>query len=155
MGEFMKYRIGIAVVASAIAFATPSAMAQFSKAEDAITYRESAMALIGSHFGRMAPVAKKEVPYDAEQIRANVQVLNMLATLPWAAFDNEAFKGGDSLDDVWSDASGFNAKRKDFETNLSKLTEAVEADDFNAFRVAFGNTGKSCKACHDAYREKK
>lgn len=151
----MRQILGLIAAAGVIGAVSSPAMAQFAKAEDAIEYRQSAMTLIGSHFGRMAPVAKREVPYDADQIKANVRVLNVLATLPWAGFASAGSEGGDALDDVWLDPDGFQEKRHEFEASMEKLSAAAEAGDFDAFRVAFGNTGKSCKACHDAYRKEK
>jgi len=148
----MKLQIAAAAVLTS-ALSTP-ALAQFSKAEDAIKYRESAMVLLGSHFGRMAPVAKKEIPYDKDQIRENVALLNVLATLPWAGF-GPGTEGGEARDDIWLDPEGFKQAQDELHGNLKKLTAAADAGDFDAFRVAFGAVGKSCKSCHDSYREKK
>ncbi|NYT66728.1 cytochrome c [Alcaligenaceae bacterium] len=150
----MKKKIAVLASAAMLTLAATSSMAQFAKGEDAIKYRESAMALIGSHFGRMAPVAKKEVPYNAEQIKANVAVLSVLAQLPWAGFAPGS-EGGESKDDVWLDPEGFKQAEDDFLAAMDKLTVAADSGDFDAFRVAFGNTGKSCKSCHDAYRKEK
>src|SRR3546814_17173293 len=66
-------------------WSTPT-LAQFAKPADAIKYRQSALTLIGSHFGRMQPVMKGQAPYDAAQIKANEQMLNTLDELRWAAF---------------------------------------------------------------------
>lgn len=151
----MKKKLAVLASATILALAATPSMAQFAKAEDAIDYRASAMLLIGSHFGRMAPVAKKEIPYNAEQIKANVAVLSVLAKLPWAGFAAAGSEGGDAKDDVWLDPEGFKQAEDDFLAAMDKLSVAADSGDFDAFRVAFGNTGKSCKACHDAYRKDK
>lgn len=150
----MRKKLGLFVAAGLIALASTPSMAQFAKAEDAVKYREAAMALMGSHFGRMAPVAKKEVPYDKEQIKANVAVLNTLANLPWAAY-GAGTEGGEAKAEIWSDPDGFKQAQEQFKAGMSKLTVAADAGDFDAFRVAFGTVGKSCKSCHDSYRKKK
>jgi len=131
-----------------------AAHAQFAKPADAIKYRQSALALMGSHFGRMQPVIKGQAPYDAEQIKANVQILNTLAALPWAAF-GPGTEGGDARPEVWSDAAGFQQKRERFAENMTKLTAAADSGDLDKLRAAFGDVGASCKACHDSYRKKK
>lgn len=150
----MKKKISLFAAAAVLTLAGAPAMAQFAKAEDAIKYRQSAMALIASHFGRMAPVAKKEMPYDKDQIKANVDILKVLATLPWAGF-GAGTEGGEALDDIWSDPEGYKQAKDKFNDSIGKLVQASDAGDFDAFRVAFGNVGKSCKACHDAYRKEK
>lgn len=150
----MKKKLGLFAIAGLIALASTPSMAQFAKAEDAIKYREAAMTLMGSHFGRMGPVAKKEAPYDKEQIKANVAVLNTLAALPWVAY-GAGTEGGEAKADIWRDPEGFKQAQDKFNTGLGKLTVAADAGDFDAFRVAFGEVGQSCKSCHDSYRKKK
>ena len=61
------------------------AQAQFAKPEDAVKYRQSALTLISSHFGRMQSTVKGATPYDAAAIQANVEILKTLSVLPWAA----------------------------------------------------------------------
>ncbi len=150
----MRTKFGMLAIAGLMALVSTPSMAQFAKAKDAVNYRESAMTLIGSHFGRMAPVAKKEAPYDKEKIKENVALLNTLAALPWAAY-GKGTEGGRAKPEVWSDPQGFKQAQDTFKTGLGKLTVAADAGDFDAFRVAFGEVGKSCKSCHDSYREKK
>ncbi|RTZ40935.1 cytochrome c [Candidimonas sp. SYP-B2681] len=150
----MKKKIGLFAVAGLIALVSTPSMAQFAKAEDAAKYRGAAMALIGSHFGRMAPVAKKEAPYDKQKIQENIAVLNVLADLPWTAY-GPGKEGGESRPEVWSDSEGFKQAQDKFKTGMTKLTAASDTGDFDAFRVAFGEVGKSCKSCHDSYRKKK
>lgn len=150
----MKKKLGLLVAAAVLAVVSAPSMAQFVKAEDAIKYRQSAFALMGSHLGRMGPVAKKEVPFDAEQIKANVAVLSVLANLPWAGFVAGA-EGGDAKPEAFSDVAGFTQAKDKFLASMGELDKAAQAGDFDAFRVAFGNTGKSCKSCHDSYRKEK
>ncbi len=150
----MKKHILITVVSALMAVAAVPASAQFAKPEQAIDYRQASMTLIGSHFGRMAPVARKEAPFDAAAIAANVEVLSVLAKLPWAAF-GPGTEGGDTKAEAWSDAAGFKKVEQDFLGAVEQLKTASQSGDFDAFRVAFGNVGKSCKTCHDAYRKEK
>lgn len=150
----MKQKLlSIAVLTLAGAVSAP-AVAQFAKAKDAQEYREAAMTLMGSHFGRMLPVAKGQIPYDKQKIKENVAILNVLATLPWAGFAPGS-EGGKAKDDVWLDPDGFKQAQDKLHASLKKLTTAADAGDYDAFRVAFGDVAKSCKSCHDSYRKKK
>src|SRR3546814_10980871 len=120
-------------------WSTP-AQAQFAKPADAIKYRQSALTLMGSHFGRMQPVVKGQAPYDAAQIKANVQILNTLAELPWAGF-GPGTEGGEARPEVWSDAAGFQQKRARPKDNLAKLTGPGDTGDQNNPHAAFGHGG--------------
>ena len=132
-----------------------SAQAQFAKPEDAVKYRQSALQLIASHFGRMQPVMKGQVPYDAAAIKANVELLKTLSVLPWAGFVEGSQAGTSAKPEVWSDAAGFKAAQSKFEGAVDKLAVAANSSDLDRVRSAFGDVGASCKACHDSYRVKK
>ena len=132
-----------------------SAQAQFAKPEDAVKYRQAAFQLISSHFGRMQPVIKGQTPYDAAAIKANVDLLKTLSTLPWAGFVEGSQAGTGSKPEVWTDAAGFKAAQVKFEGAVDKLSVAANSGDLDRVRAAFGDVGASCKACHDSYRVKK
>ena len=89
----------------ALTVATPlfmqNAQAQFAKPEDAIKYRKASLTLISSHFGRMQPTIKGATPYDAAAIKANVDLLKTLSTLPWAAFPEGSQAGSDAKPEIW------------------------------------------------------
>ena len=46
------------------------AAAQFQKPEDAIKYRQSALTVMGNHFGRIAAMAQGRIPFDAKAAAA-------------------------------------------------------------------------------------
>lgn len=84
----MKSFSALTIAACTIAMSSWSApaAAQFAKPADAVKYRQAALTLMASHFGRMQPVLRGQAPYDAEAIQANVKLLSTLSELPWAAF---------------------------------------------------------------------
>jgi cytochrome c556 len=132
-----------------------TASAQFAKPEDAIKYRQSALVVLASQFGRMQPTIKGQVPYDAAAIKANVALVQTLSTLPWSAFGSGTQGNSSAKAEVWSDAAGFKAAQTKFEGAVVKLSAAADAGDLDKLRAAFGDVGASCKACHDSYRVKK
>jgi adenylosuccinate lyase len=140
-------------IATALLWSAPVA-AQFAKPEDAIKYRQSVYTLIASHFSRLQPMVKGEVPYDPAQAKANVALLKALATLPRAAFA-AGTEGGGARPEIWSDGEGFKKAQQKFEDNVDKLSVAVESGNLAKLRTAFSEVGASCKACHDSYRNKK
>ena len=132
-----------------------SAQAQFAKPEDAVNYRQSALTLISSHFGRMQTTVRGQTPYDAAAIQANVDLLKTLSSLPWAAFTTGTQAGSNAKPEVWSDAAGFKKAQQKFEAAVVTLSEVAGKGDLEKLRAASGDVGASCKACHDAYRVKK
>jgi len=148
-------KIGLLALAGMLAaIAGAPAQAQFRDPQAAVKYRTSTMVLLGAHFNRLAPVAKKEMPFDREAVQANVEVIRTLAGLPWAAYA-PGYEGGESRSSIWTNRDGFRQATENFQVAVTQLDEAAQAGDFDAFRVAFGRTAQSCKACHDDFRQKK
>ncbi|AKQ56203.1 c-type cytochrome [Bordetella hinzii] len=142
-----------AFIALACAAVAMPAAAQFAKPQDAVKYRQAALTVMASHFSRMQPVVRGQAPYDAAQIKANVDILKTLAALPWAGF-GPGTEGGDAKPEVWSNAADFKDKQQRLVDNVGKLSAAADSGDLAKVRAAFGDVGASCKACHDVYRKK-
>ena len=132
-----------------------TASAQFAKPEDAIKYRQAAFVVLASQFGRMQSTVKGQVPYDAAAIKANVEIVKTLSTLPWGAFGAGTQGKSAAKPEVWSDAAGFKTAQAKFESAVVKLSAAADSGDLEKLRAAFGDVGASCKSCHDSYRVKK
>jgi cytochrome c556 len=141
--------IGLAVAA----FAATSAHADFAKPKQAREYREAAMEMMSVHFGRLAGVARGSTPNDPAQVKANAQVLQTLAALPWDAF-GPGTEGGEAKPEVWSNTAGFTQKHQDFQGKVSALSAAADTGDLGKLKDAVGAVGASCKSCHDAFRKR-
>ena len=142
-----------AFIALACAAVAMPAAAQFAKPQDAVKYPQAPLTVMASHFSRMQPVVRGQAPYDAAQIKANVDILKTLAALPWAGF-GPGTEGGDAKPEVWSNAADFKDKQQRLVDNVGKLSAAADSGDLAKVRAAFGDVGASCKACHDVYRKK-
>ena len=57
--------------------------------------------------------------------------------------------------EIWQKPDDFAAKTRDFQLAAQKLNTAAQGNDVAAMKAAFGDLGKSCKACHDPYRRPK
>jgi cytochrome c556 len=60
----------------------------------------------------------------------------------------------DAKAEIWQKPEDFAAKARDLEAAAATFQTAAQGTDVAAIRAAHGNLGKSCKACHDLYREK-
>jgi cytochrome c556 len=142
-------------LALAVATLSAPAMAQFKNAEDAIKYRQSAMTVMGNHFGRLGAMANGKAPFDAKVAAENAAVVETMSKLPFVAFLPGTDTGKtNALPEVWSDAAGFKTASEKMQGEVVKLNAAAKTGDLDALKAAFGEAGKSCKACHDNYRKK-
>lgn len=143
------------VVVAVVALFGGAAFAQFAKTEDAVKYRQSAMFLIGQHFSRMGAVVKGEAPYDKEAFARNAALVDSLIRLPWDAFMVAGSdKGSGMKPEALAQKDKFMELAKANQTEVGKLVAVAKGGDLNAVKGQFGETSKTCKACHDPYRSK-
>jgi cytochrome c556 len=138
--------------AAALGSAWPAA-AQFQKPEDAVKYRQSAMALQVSHFGRVAAMANGRVPFDAKVAAEQIEIVAMLNKLQFAAFIEGSDKGNTKAKpEIWSEKDKFAAAVAKSQDDVLKLVAAGRTGNLDQIKAAVGAVGGSCKACHDTYR---
>ena len=56
--------------------------------------------------------------------------------------------------EIWQRPDDFRAKAQAFDQAATAFRAAAQGSDVAAIRAAHADLGKSCKACHDLYREK-
>lgn len=151
----MKAFACIAVAAALVAVASP-ASAQFAKPEDAIKYRQSALSVMGTHFGRLGAMANGRVPLDAKVAADNADIVAEMAKLPWAAFGPGTDKGGNTRakPEIWTEQAKFKEYSDKLVAESIKLSAAAKTGNLDTLKTAFGATAASCKACHDAFQAK-
>jgi cytochrome c556 len=93
---------------------------------------------------------------DLPQVRQNVDVIATLA--PQVSTWFPAGTGPDvgkteAKAEIWQKPEDFAAKARDFNQAARAFQAATRGTDLAAMRTAQGDLGKSCKACHDLYRE--
>lgn len=140
-----------ACTSAGVLFTVPVA-ARFAKTEDAIDYRQSAFTIMNNHMGRLAAMAKGEIPYDAAQAQRSAQLIENISKLPWEAFVPGSKDSPARLkDDPWAKAEEFKSLQERLADETAKLTKA--AGSLDTLRKQVAETGAACKACHDKFRE--
>ena len=148
----MKTIAALALAAMATTLSAPAA-AQFAKAEDAIKYRQGALFVIGQHFGRLGAMAQGKIPFDAKAAQDNAEVVLNMSKLPWAGF-GPGTEGGKAKPAIWKEQAKYKEHADKFEAEAVKLAAAAKTGNLDNLKAAFGDAAGTCKACHDAYRNK-
>ncbi|MEO5690066.1 MAG: cytochrome c [Burkholderiaceae bacterium] len=142
-------------LAAAVLLACGPAAAQFKSADDAVEYRQGALAVMGNHFARIGAMANGKVPYDAKAAQANADLVATLAKLPWSAFIEGSASGDtNAKPEVWSQADKFKAASQKLEDATVKLAAAARTGKVEDLKAAFSTTADTCRACHDDFRKK-
>ena len=130
------------------------AAAQFAKPEDAIKYRKAAFTVMARHFGIVAGMANGKIPFDAKVAADNAEIATVMSKLPYAGFVDGTDKGETRAEPkIWSEMDKFKAAAAKMQEEMAKLNVAAKGGNLDAIKAAAGETGKSCKACHDSYRK--
>ena len=153
MKSQFRFFLGLGLAASIAGAA--QAQSPFAKPEDAIKYRQSALFIMGQHFGRIGAVVKGERPYNKDEVVKNAAIAEQMSTLHWEAFAPGTEKGNTrAKPEIWADPAKFKSAAEKMETEMSKLAEVTKGGNLGAIKTQFGETGKACKACHDEFRKK-
>ena len=148
----MKTIAALALAAVAATLSAPAA-AQFAKAEDAIKYRQGALFVLGQHFGRLGAMVQGKIPFDAKAAQDNAEVVLNMSKLPWAGF-GPGTEGGKAKPAIWKEQAKYKEHADKFEAEAVKLSAATKTGNLDNLKAAFGDAAGTCKACHDAYRNK-
>jgi cytochrome c556 len=152
----MKKSLFLLAVAGTLVTLGATAYAQFKKPEDAIRYRQSAMVLIGNHMWRINEQLKSANP-DVQVIQRSAAVVEVASKLPFEAFVPGSETGGTpatrAKPELFKDMDKVKSLAEKMQGEVVKLNAAAKGGDIAAIKAQFGETGKSCKACHDDYRK--
>ena len=130
------------------------AAAQFAKPEDAIKYRKAALTVMGAHFGRIGAMANDKAPFDAKIAAENAAIVETMSKLPWAGFGPGTDKGETrAKPEIWTDGAKFKKGSEDMMASVAQLNAAAKTGNLDNLKKAFGESAKTCKACHDAFRK--
>lgn len=150
----MLKRSTLIALGGAAALAAVAANAGDNTAYD---YRHAAMELIGHNFGPMAMMAGGDIPWDDARMAAYGKDLATLTTIDLLrGFPEGSLGGGETKakPEIWKDFEDFKSKLDAFKTEAAKLGPIAASGDRKAIGEQIGATGKTCKGCHDKYKEK-
>ena len=150
----MKKLLAITAAMLAMAFSSTS-FAQFAKPDDAAKYRQSALTVMATHFGRVGGMVAGRIPFDAKVAQENIDIAVAMSKLPWAGFgpsgEGATIKTG-AKPEIWKEPAKFKEHSEKMQAELVKVQTAAKTGSLDAIKAAFGGAGGSCKTCHDAFR---
>lgn len=145
-------RAAFGIVALTLA-ATASAQV---KPEDQIKYRKAGYSFMSWNMGKIK--SNLDGTYNKDQVLAAANAINAIATsgmgaLYGAGTDKEV---GDQKTrvkpELFQNMAEVGKIAGEFTAATAELEKVAATGDAAAVKVAFGNVGKNCKACHDKFR---
>lgn len=145
------------VFAACVALSALTMTASVASASDEgeIKYRKSVMKSIGGHMGAIVGIMKQETG-NAAHLKMHTTSMVTLSGVVGDLFP-EGSDFGDTtvLPLVWEKPDDFAKAVQQFQDAAKGIDAAATSGDMAAVGAAMGELGKSCKNCHENFREKK
>jgi len=148
----MKKSILFGVIALSVA-ATASAQV---KPEDQIKFRQAGYSFMSWNMGKIK--ANVEGDFNAQQVQAAANAIAAIAGSGMGALYGPGTDKdiGDrktrAKPELFQNMEDVGKLAMDFNAAAANLAQAAASGDKAAVQKAFGETGATCKACHDKYR---
>jgi cytochrome c556 len=155
MKELAMKKIVFIASALLVGLFSSHSYAQFAKPDDAAKYRQSALTVMATHFGRVGGMVAGRIPFDAKVAQENIDIAVNMSKLPWAGFGPSgegATIRNTAKPEIWKEQAKFKDLSEKMQAELIKVQTAAKTGSLDAIKAAFGGAGGSCKACHDAFR---
>ena len=135
--------------------ASGNALANGVKPEKAIEYRQGVFGAMGWQMGAMLPMVKGEKAFDKAEFAKLSGRLAALSEMPWEGFVPGSDKGNSKAKpELWKEMDKVIAGADKFQAESKKLADLAKGGDEKAIKAQFAEVGKTCKACHDNYKNK-
>lgn len=147
-----KFTMAACAAVLSLSFAAPAALA-----DDAgeIKYRQSVMKSVGGHMGALGGIVNGATA-NAADLQLHADGMAALAGIAGNVFPKGSDFGETSaLPVIWEKSDDFAAAMKMFQDAATGMAAAAKSGDMAQAGAAFGTLAKSCKNCHETFREKK
>lgn len=101
----------------------------------------------------MGLVARERQDYNRHDFLRSAQALEKLSTQPWVFFTPDGnYPPTHAKAEVWQKAAEFKAAQEQYLSTVKELVKAAEGGDLALIRPAVNEVQKSCKNCHNQFR---
>ncbi len=150
----MLKKISMAGLSLLIGF-SGQAQAEMSREDYAIKFRRGGYTVLGWYYGPLYRMAKGEMPYDKALFLRNAEYLAVLSKLPKDGFIAGSERGDTKAKpEIWSKSDKFKEANDRLENESARLAELAKGGNFEVLKEQFGKVQKTCKACHDDFKNK-
>ena len=146
--------IGTAMLSTFTVLAEPAKSAKQAKA--VTEYRQAILKLVKSNVGALGAMNKGAIPFNAQTLQTNAVRLEQLSLMleDYFATDTTGFDVDTAaLDKIWANQADYKNKINALTVAATNLNKVATAGDTSKFKPAIGQVFKSCKGCHDNYKE--
>ena len=141
------------ILAATLLATVGAAHAEFARPAQAVHYRKSVFYVMGHHTAILGAMLEGRIPFNAQRAISEAQIIEFMSHLPWRAFGpGTDIRGTDAKSAIWHQGPRFQLDAHNLEQMTPKLVVAAQTGQLDKMRAVFGQTVKTCKSCHDSFR---
>jgi cytochrome c556 len=104
----------------------------------------------------MGMVARGRKDYNPREFNINALELQKLTSQPWALFTADSnYQPTLAKPAVWEKPAEFKLAQDKFQVTIASLVQASQGSDLDTIKSAVDAVQKSCKGCHDQFRNER
>ena len=101
----------------------------------------------------MGMVARGRKDYNPREFNISALALQELSSQPWALFTADGnYPPTLAKPAVWEKAADFKLAQDRFQATVAELVKAAQGSDLEALKITVSEVQKSCKTCHETFR---
>lgn len=151
--QYFRLPFGAITLLALFALSACNGPADDTHPDQPVTKRRAVFKQFTRTLEPMGMVARDRKKYNPQELRASALELQRLSTQPWVYFTSDSNYPPTRADPkVWSKPLEFKQAQEDYQTSVRQLVESARVGDLEAIRAAVNDVQKSCKVCHDQFR---
>lgn len=141
------------VIAATLALTACSDTAKDTHPDQLVTKRIAIFKQFTRTLEPMGLVARERQDYNRREFTLNALALEKLSSQPWAYFTPDGnYPPTHAKAEVWQKPAEFKAAQDQYLATVQELVKAAQGGDLALIRPAVNEVQKSCKSCHNQFR---
>ena len=149
----MKKFFLLTLIAAAVTLTACSDRVKDTHPDQLVTKRQAIFKKFTKTLEPLGRVARDRQDYVRVEFMANAQALQELSSQPWAYFTADGnYPPTRAKPEVWSQAAEFKQAQTSYLAAVDQLVKISGDNDLPAIRASVDAVQKSCKSCHEKFR---
>lgn len=128
-------------------------MAETSRYEEPIRYRQAVMTLVKRHYEQVLAMAKGKQPFEREALNRHAAYLDMLSRVSLDGFVAGSHEGATKArPEIWKEWPRFRGQVEKFQAETARLKEVARAGSPDEVKAVVADLTTVCKNCHDDFK---
>jgi cytochrome c556 len=151
-----KFLIALALISSSLLLGACGDSVKDTHPQQLVSKRQALFKKFTKTLEPMGLVARDRKDYDKGEFQTAALALQEISSQPWAFFTADGnYPPTRAKPEVWQKAAEFKQAQDSYLAKVDQLVKVSGSADLPAIRSAVNEIEKSCKSCHDSFRNER